>query len=122
MPTERPGPHIQGDVRPLLRELREPLGLVHRTPAVHLHLTPWLPLNIHYRQRRRWRRMVGKVPRGMECSLMDCLNANAPMVAVENPPRMHERYARKGIANPYDVHFGPFRQPYFPVFRVGHTR
>ena len=81
LPTERPGPHIQGDVWEVLRE---PWDLVIAHPPCNYltHLT-WAMKN-HERIPTWWQRYK----EGMHF-FRECLNANAPMVAVENPPRMH---------------------------------
>ena len=81
LPTERPGPHIQGDVRPLLRE---PWDLV----IAHPPCTYLANSGVQYLHKRagRWQQMI-------EAAVFfhRCLSANAPRVAVENPT-MH-RYA-----------------------------
>ena len=81
LPTESPGPHIQGDVRSLLRE---PWDLVIAHPPCNYlcHYT-WAMKN-QWRIPEWWQRYK----EGMHF-FYDCLNANAPMVAVENPSQMH---------------------------------
>ena len=75
LPTERPGPHIQGDVRELLRE---PWDLVIAHP----------PCTYLARIGQQW---LKKHParyaqlKDAAAFFLECLNANAPRVAVENP-------------------------------------
>ena len=77
LPTERPGSHIQGDVRELLRE---PWDLVIAFPPCdrltmlnHIfHLPDKMP---------NWESEY----RGAMELFQECLGANAPRVAVENP-------------------------------------
>ncbi len=79
LPSERPGPHIQGDVRPLLREPWD-LVIAH-PPCTYLANSGvrWL-----YRDGRRdedrWARMAEAAE-----FFHECLLANAPRVCVENP-------------------------------------
>lgn len=103
LPTERPGPHHQGDV---LEMLREPWDLVIAHPPC-TYLTKagvrWLygdkyPL--------RWQDLIdGAV------FFRACLEANAPMVAVENP-QMHG-WARKIV--------GARPTQYVQPWMFGHT-
>ena len=88
-PSETPGPHIQGDVRPLLRE-RWDLVIAHpectfltNSAAKHLYVG-----------KRRWNTDGSEsamCPDRVEaCAkasrfFLECLNANALRVAVENP-------------------------------------
>ena len=77
LPSESPGPHIQGDVTPLLRE---PWDLVIAFP----------PCTFLTQAGIRWITRPGRRA-SMEAAarfFLDCLNANAPKAAVENPPRM----------------------------------
>lgn len=84
LPSEAPGHHIQGDVRDLLRE---PWDLV----IAHPPCTYLANSGVRWRvERQEW----DQVREGAEFFLA-CLNANAPLVAVENPV-MH-RYAREAI-------------------------
>lgn len=82
LPTESPGPHIQGDVLPLLRY---PWRAVIAHPSCQRLCNSgvrWLA------ERDLWADM-----REGAAFFLACLNANAPFVAVENPV-MH-RYARE---------------------------
>ena len=84
LPTERPGPHHQGDVRPLLRK-RWDLVIAH--PSCQRLCNSgvrWLA------ERDLWDDM-----RAGAAFFMECLNANAERIAVENPV-MH-KYAREII-------------------------
>lgn len=82
--TERPGPHHQGDVRPLLKEFWD-LVIAH-PPCTRLCNSGvrWL------KERNLWDEMERDAQ-----FFLDCFNANAPRVAVENPV-MH-CYAREII-------------------------
>ena len=77
LPTESPGPHIQGDVRPLLQE---PWDLVIAFPPCSYlsHINEWM--QNHKRNPRFWTDFVPAVE-----LFQSCQNANAPKVAVENP-------------------------------------
>ena len=83
LPTEKPGPHVQDDVLPLLRECWD-LVIAH-PPCTYLANSgvSWL-----HRRPGRWRLM-----REAAEFFVACLDANAPKVAVENPT-MH-RYGRE---------------------------
>ena len=101
LPTERPGPHIQGDVRELLQE---PWDLVIAHPpcnALTNYMTCWKPHIRFYDWPKR-------VQEGVALFQM-CLDANAPMVAVENPPLMN-RWAKLHLPGPDQrtdfCHFG----------------
>lgn len=76
------GPHVQGDVRPLLKEPHD-LVIAH-PPCTYLCNSGvrWLDEDIH-----RWEEMEKAAE-----FFLECFNANTPRVAVENPI-MH-RYAR----------------------------
>jgi hypothetical protein len=74
LPTEVDGPHIQGDVLTLLR--KRWAGVIAHPPCTRL-------CNIGVRwlhERNLWREMYLAV-----AFFRECLDANAPMVAVENP-------------------------------------
>jgi hypothetical protein len=95
LPTERPGPHHQGDVLPLLRQ---PWDLVIAHP----------PCTRLCNSGVRWlheRDLWDEMREGAEFFLA-CLNANAPMVAVENPV-MH-RHAREIIGRGPDFTTQPY--------------
>ena len=82
LPSEAPGPHIQGDV---LELLKEPWDLV----IAHPPCTRLCNSGVRWlHERNLWGDMVA----GAEF-FRACLNANAPAVAVENPV-MH-KYARE---------------------------
>lgn len=85
LPTEKPGPHIQGDVSSLLRQAWD-LVIAH-PPCTYLANSGvrWLSNNS-----TRWELM-----RKGAAFFLECLNANAPKVAVENPV-MH-CYGREAI-------------------------
>ena len=83
LPTESPGPHIQGDVRELLRE---PWDLVIAHP-------PCQDITLANLQRKSYEREKAAVD-----FFLDCLNANAPRVAVENP--MPFKAVREVIGEP----------------------
>ena len=82
LPSERPGPHIQGDVLPLLRQPWdlviahppcEKLSAVNDCWTNNFSLPDWEEI---------FQQAIG--------FFSACQSANAPMVAVENP-RMHRR-------------------------------
>ena len=99
LPSERPGPHVQGDVRPLLRR---PWDLVVAFPPCTYLCNSgvrWL-----YERPGRWEQM-----RVAALFFSECLNANADRVACENPV-MH-RYGSEIIGRGPDFtvqpwHFG----------------
>ena len=83
LPTESPGPHIQGDVSPLLKE---PWDLVIAHP----------PCTYLANSGVRWLYKGGSLEGGADPErwealrkgvefFKECLNANSPRVAVENP-------------------------------------
>jgi hypothetical protein len=82
--TEQPGPHIVGDVRPLLRK-RWDLVIAH-PPCTYLANS-----GVRWRVERMEWAEVSDAAR----FFLGCLNANAPRVAVENPV-MHS-YGRDAI-------------------------
>lgn len=94
--TEVEGPHIRGDVRPLVRQPWD-LVIAH-PPCTYLcnSSVRWL----HSRP-ERWGQMEEAA-----AFMRECLNANAPRVAVENPI-MH-KYAVELIGRQADQ----FVQPY----------
>ena len=93
LPTERPGPHIQGDVREVLQR---PWDLVIAHP-------PCTYLTVARGRLRDIDRLVDAA-----CFFNDCYTANAPMVAVENP--LPYKMARTIIGEPdqmvHPYHFG----------------
>lgn len=96
LPSETPGPHVQGDVMPLLRQKWD-LVICH-PPCTRLCNSGvrWLA------ERNLWDDMRT----GAEF-FVACLNANAPRVAVENPV-MH-RYAREIIGRGPDFTVQPWQ-------------
>ena len=96
LPTEQPGPHIQGDVRPLLRQ---PWDLV----IAHPPCTRLCNSGVRWlHERGLWHDMR----EGAEFFLA-CLNANTPRVAVENPV-MH-KYAREIVGRGPDFTVQPWQ-------------
>ena len=77
LPTEEPGPHIQGDVRPLLRE---PWDLV----IAHPPCTRLTMLNHTFRLPEKMVTWQVEYEAARDF-FQECLAANAPRVAVENP-------------------------------------
>ena len=84
LPTERPGPHIQGDVLPVLREAWD-LVIAH-PPCTYLALVG-----------NRW---MAEDPEGRTPKMIEgveffkqCWNANAPLVCVENPAPLQQAAA-----------------------------
>ena len=112
LPTERPGPHIQGDVTPLLREPWD-LVIAH-PPCTYLCRAGqrWL-----YEQSTGPALCLGKRWAAMNeaaAFFQHCLSATAPRVAVENPV-MHKP-ARDLIGRDADY----FLQPW--MFGHGETK
>ena len=89
LPTESPGPHIQGDVRPLLRE---PWDLVIAFPPCD-RLTM---LNRTFKLDEKMPDWESEYQAGL-LFFRECLSANASLVAVENP-LPHPR-ARRDMGN-----------------------
>jgi len=96
LPTEKPGPHVEGDVLPLLREPWD-LVIAH-PPCTRLCNSGvrWLA------ERNLWQEM-----RNGAAFFLECLNANTLRVAVENPV-MH-RYAREIIGRGPDFTVQPWQ-------------
>jgi len=101
LPSERPGPHVVGDVLPLLRE---PWDLVIAHPPC-TYLTNagarWLYVGGrgNVPDLARWAEMEAAAD-----FFYDCYNANAPMVVVENPI-MH----RNAAIRPADQYVQPWQ-------------
>ncbi len=96
LPTEAPGPHYQGDVRPLLRE-RWDLVVAHpECTRLANSGVRWLePRNL-------WAELDAA------CAFFrDCLNANAEYVAVENP--IPHKYALERVGRKYDQIIQPWQ-------------
>lgn len=96
LPTEVEGPHIQGDVSALLTKRWS--GVIAHPPCTRLCNSGvrWLA------ERNLWDDM-----RSGAAFFLECLNANAPMVAVENPV-MH-RYAREIVGRYADFTCQPWQ-------------
>jgi len=97
-PTEVPGPHVQSDVLPLLRETWD---LVIANPPCDYLANSGVRWRV---KRQEWQQVEDAAG-----FFLACLNANAPRVAVENPV-MH-RYGRGHIGRGPDFtvqpwHFG----------------
>lgn len=97
LPTDRPGPHLRQDVGPLLRERWD--MVIAFPPCTYLCNSGvrWL-----HTEEGRWDRM-----RAATVLFNKCLNANAPMVAVENPI-MHS-HARKLVGRKWDFNIQPWQ-------------
>jgi len=96
LPTERDGPHIQGDVR---QALKEPWDLV----IAHPPCTRLCNSGVRWlHERDLWQDM-----REAAQFFLDCLDANAPRVAVENPV-MHS-HAREIIGRGPDFTCQPWQ-------------
>ena len=93
LPTERPGPHIQGDVTPYLHE-RFDLVIAH-PPCTYLS----------YAGTAHWHK-PGRAEKRAEAMrfFMACWHANAEMVCVENPFGLpcQEFRAPSQTVNPFD--------------------
>lgn len=95
-PSETDGPHIQGDVRPHLR--RRWAGVIAHPTCQYLANS-----GVRWRvERQEW----AAVQAGA-AFFLECLSANAPKVAVENPV-MH-RYARGIIGRGPDFTVQPWQ-------------
>lgn len=90
LPSLMPGPHIQGDVRPLLCQ---PWDMVIAFPPC----TYLCHSGYHYTQSQ-----PGRYERTLEAAAFfrDCLAANAPRVAVENPTMAKEARRLAGAGDP----------------------
>ena len=79
LPTESPGPHVRGDVRPLLRERWD--MVIAFPPCTYLCMAGqmWLAPNAP-RSTERWHKFFDGL-----AFFIDCWRANAPHVVVENP-------------------------------------
>ena len=97
LPTERPGPHIQGDVKAVLQK---PWGLViAHPPCTYLCNSGvrWL-----WERPERWDDLWEGV-----AFFLDCLQAKSPLIAVENP--VPHRYAVAGIGRKADFSVQPWQ-------------
>ena len=92
VPTDSPGPHIQCDARALLRE-RWDLVVAH-PPCSYLCHYGWAFKKNRIHNPRWWRNCQEAV-----ALFVECLDANAPLIAVENPPTMNIM-ARRTIGPP----------------------
>lgn len=96
-PSETEGPHILGDVTPWLR--RRWAGVIAHPPCDYLANSG-----------ARWRVERGEADqvRAAATFFMECMNANASRVAVENPVMAHavERVGRKPDFTVQPWHFG----------------
>ena len=94
LPTERPGPHVQGDVRPLLREPWD-LVIAH-PPCTYLSTARGAPSD------------DAEAIKSAVDLFRACQMANAPRVAVENP-RIY-KFVRRIVGEPdfavHPYHFG----------------
>lgn len=95
LPTEKPGPHYQGDVSDLLKKPWD--MVIAHPPCTRLCNSGvrWL------HERDLWDDM-----RDGAGFFLKCLNANAPLIAVENPV-MH-KYAVKIIGRKHDFSIQPY--------------
>ena len=96
LPTERPGPHHEGDVLPLLRE---PWDLVIAHPPCRYLANSGVRWRV---ERGEW----AEIEAGARFFLA-CLYANAPRVAVENPV-MH-KYGVRIIGRRQDFTLQPWQ-------------
>ncbi len=104
LPTEKSGPHHQGDVRPFLREWHD-LVIAHP----HCRTLAKSGLRWRYQGGRRWNPDATENPRDMDrwsqmlqaCAFYaECWNANSDRVAVENSdmhPYAIEELERLGV-------------------------
>ena len=92
LPTESPGPHVQGDVRPMLKE---PWDLVVAHP-------PCSYLSNYNTSFKKWEQIDDFWERMEQAAKFFnlCRSANSPRVAIENPVPMPQ--ARELIGSPDD--------------------
>lgn len=92
-PSEKPGNHVQGDVRPLLREKWD--LVIAFPPCTYLSYASTAHWNKPGRAEKRKAAME---------FFMECYNANAPQACVENPFGLPCQEFRKPsqIINPFD--------------------
>lgn len=95
-PTESPGPHIQGDARPLLKK-RWDLVIAH-PPCTFLAVS------------RGRMRDFSSIAAAADL-FIDCLTANAPYIAVENP-KMYRAVQRRVGSPSFWVQPFQFGDPY----------
>lgn len=95
-PSETPGPHIIGDVR---QHLQRRWSMVIAHPTCRYLANSGVRWRV---ERREWEDVAAGAP-----FFMECLNANAPFVAVENPV-MHS-YARRIIGRGPDFTVQPWQ-------------
>lgn len=103
LPTERKGYHVQGDVRPILQKPWD-LVIAH-PPCTYLCNSGvrWLhEPSTETEQWERWK-LLGRAAH----FFLQCLNANAPRVAVENPV-MH-KYAKELIGGEHSFSIQPWQ-------------
>ena len=91
LPTERPGPHIQGDVLSLLQE---PWDLVIAFPPCNYlsHINRWFKNDEKLGFEAKYREAID--------FFLACRYANAPRICVENPNQMPQ--ARIALGKPDD--------------------
>lgn len=97
LPTEKPGPHVQSDVTEMLGQPWD-LVIAH-PPCTYLANSGvrWL-----HTDAGRWQKM-----KEAAAFFLACLNANAPLIAVENPV-MH-RYGRDLVGRGPDFTIQPWQ-------------
>ena len=101
LPTESPGPHIQGDVTPILRE---PWDLV----IAHPPCTRLCNSGVRWlHERNLWGALDEAV-----AFFRSCLSANAPHVAVENPVAHGHAVRRIGRRHDFTVQPWQFGDPF----------
>lgn len=107
LPTEKPGPHIQGDVLQHLRycpTYRQYDLMIAFPPCTYLCNSGvrWLYYKDKSRNKKRWAMMHGG-----SMFFRSLLNCSIPKIAVENPV-MH-KYAREKIGRKYDQIIQPWQ-------------
>ena len=109
LPTERPGQHIEGDVRDVLHQgwdlmiAHPPCTYLTNAGVRHLHSVPsknGVLTKVHGEE--RWRLM-----REAAAFFRDLLHAPIPRIAVENP--IPHRYAVESIGRKYDQLIQPWQ-------------
>lgn len=97
LPTEKPGPHHKGDVLPLLRKSWDLIIAHPECTYITNSGVGWLSSRCE-----RWKMLWSA------CEFFrECLNANAPKIATENP--IPHKYALRWIGTDYAQLIQPFK-------------
>jgi hypothetical protein len=101
LPTERPGPHIQGNVLEVLDQGWD-LMIAH-PPCTYLSFAAAIPWNVEPR---------ASLARAAMAFVERLWNANIPQIAIENPPGRLNSQWRPASQRIHPCHFGePWTKP-----------